>query len=73
MWVLQRRLLRRLAESQEVEVMDPPIEARTADGFLAPDCFGTDATHGGPRYGDLVIAQLERRLGARLTSVTSFA
>jgi len=60
-WKLQSRILKKLCKEFEVEVMVPPRRAVDEEGFLRPEFYANDATHGNWRYGERVIRELERR------------
>jgi hypothetical protein len=73
MWLLQTRLQKRLCNEIQVGLIEPPEESRTPDGFLAPACYGHDATHGGARYGELLLQQIEELHGAPIVSYSTFS
>lgn len=60
-WKLQSRILKKLCKEFQVEVMAPPKRAVDEEGFLRPEFYANDATHGNWRYGERVIRELERR------------
>jgi hypothetical protein len=60
-WNLQTRILKRLCKEFQIEVLMPPKRAVNEEGFLRPEFYANDATHGNWRYGERVIRELERR------------
>lgn len=62
LWAVQVRLMREMFTPLKVEVIDPPSEALTPVGFLAPEFYGKDATHANKEYGDMVLDLLDRVL-----------
>lgn len=60
-WKLQSRILKRLCKEFQIEVMMPPKRAVDEGGFLRPEFYANDATHGNWRYGERVIREIERR------------
>lgn len=60
-WALQSRILKRLCKEFGIEVMAPPKRGVDERGFLRPEFYANDATHGNWRYGERVIRELERR------------
>jgi hypothetical protein len=60
-WHLQNRVLREICGELDIEVIPPPPEAVDPQGFLERSCYAGDATHGNVKYGELVLADLERR------------
>ncbi len=73
MWLLQTAVQRQFCARHGVELIEPPPDAWTVDGFMAPACYGQDATHGGPHYGELVLRQIEVLCGAPMTSWSTFS
>lgn len=73
MWLLQTRLQKRLCDEIQVGLAEPPSESWTPDGFLDPACYGQDATHGGPRYGELLLQQIEQLNEAPIVSWSTFS
>lgn len=57
-WQIQSAVLGKLAQEWGIGLLPPPQEALTSEGFLAPDCYAGDATHGNQRYGALVLQQI---------------
>lgn len=61
LWSVQSQALSRMCEDLGVRFVDSPAAAKD-EGFLKPDCYGADATHANPHYGELVLQQLEKLL-----------
>jgi hypothetical protein len=61
-WHLQNRAIREICDELRVEVLGTPHRASDPDGFLARAYYAGDATHANPRYGELVLQQLEAML-----------
>lgn len=59
-WKLQTRILHRLCGKLGIEVLMPPKRAIDELGFLRPEFYAHDATHGNWLYGERVIRQLEK-------------
>jgi hypothetical protein len=57
-WNLQADCLEQLCCEVDIQLVRPPAEAVTADGFLAENCYAKDATHGNRRYGEMVLKQI---------------
>jgi hypothetical protein len=45
-----------------VDFLPPPAEASDADGFLKPEYWNQDPTHGNSHYGKLLLKQIETHL-----------
>lgn len=60
-WNLQTRVLEQLCAEIGVEVMMPPARTVDEDGFLRPEFYANDATHGNWRYGERVLREIEKR------------
>lgn len=60
-WQLQNRVLGEICAELDIEVIAPPAAALDAHGFLDRSCYAGDATHANVKYGELVLADLERR------------
>lgn len=59
-WKLQARLLRKICTALNIEVMMPPARAVDEQGFLRPEFYAQDATHGNWLYGERIIRTLEK-------------
>jgi hypothetical protein len=59
-WKLQSRIVRQICSELNIEVMAPPKRTVDEGGFLRPEFYATDATHGNWRYGERVIREVER-------------
>lgn len=59
-WKLQTRILIQICTELEMEVVKPPERAVDEAGFLRPEFYANDATHGNWRYGERVLRELER-------------
>jgi hypothetical protein len=60
-WKLQARVLERICAELEIEVMRPPRRTIDEEGFLRPEYYAQDATHGNWRYGERVLRKIERK------------
>lgn len=60
LWVLQVDVLRELGAEMGIGVLPPPEGSQTAEGFLKPEYYANDATHGNTAYGALVLEAAER-------------
>jgi len=60
-WHLQNRALAEICGELGIELIPPPAEAVDPQGFLERSCYAGDATHANVKYGELVLADLERR------------
>jgi hypothetical protein len=60
-WHLQNRVLQEICGELGIELIPPPAEAMDPHGFLKRSCYAGDATHANIKYGELVLADLERR------------
>lgn len=60
LWRLQSALTRRLCQEHGFAFLPPPETALTAEGYLAPQAWNPDPSHGNAWYGEQVLAQLER-------------
>jgi hypothetical protein len=67
-WHLQNRAIHEICGELGVEVLGTPPGASDADGFLARAYYAGDATHANPRYGELVLQQLEAMLGPQVVA-----
>ena len=63
-WRMQRGLMRQFCDELGLELLDPPLAALDADGFLLPDYYAKDATHANRAYGLLLLEHLERRFAS---------
>ena len=59
LWKLEMRVLAYLCAEWTIQLLLPPAEAQTAEGFLKPEYYANDATHANAAYGELVLRQLE--------------
>jgi hypothetical protein len=58
-WNLQTRVLKQICGEFGIEIMLPPPATVDEDGFLRPEYYARDATHGNWLYGERVIRELE--------------
>lgn len=61
-WKLQSRVLMRICKELDIEVMMPPARAVDEAGFLRPEFYANDATHGNWLYGERILREIERLL-----------
>jgi hypothetical protein len=61
-WKLQSRVLMRICKELDIEVMMPPARAVDEAGFLRPEFYANDATHGNWLYGERILLEIERLL-----------
>jgi len=54
MWALQCEITRRFADQIGAFYMPTPAEVFNTEGFLHPDYWGVDATHGNTAYGQVI-------------------
>jgi hypothetical protein len=59
-WKLQTQLLSKMCTKLGIDVLMPPDRAVDPLGFLRPEFYAHDATHGNWRYGERIIRQLEK-------------
>lgn len=59
LWKLEMRVLAHLCGEWSMQLLLPPAETQTTEGFLKPEYYGNDATHANAAYGELVLRQLE--------------
>ena len=59
-WMLQKRVLMQICGELGIEVMMPPAQTVDEAGFLRPDFYAKDATHGNWLYGERVLREIER-------------
>ncbi len=63
LWRLHSRIIKGASEARDIVFIDSPPEAQDENGFLRPEYYGTDSTHAGIGYAELVLKQFEKRLG----------
>jgi hypothetical protein len=61
-WRLQVRVFQAICDEKNIPLLPPPPATQTEEGFLKPEFYARDATHANPRYGALVLQELERVL-----------
>jgi hypothetical protein len=66
LWRLETSLISSWAEAEGMSFVPPPSEAFDADGFLAEEFYGDDATHANARYGALVVKQISEIIRNRV-------
>jgi hypothetical protein len=59
-WNLQTRVLVEICKELGVEVVMPPRRAVDDAGFLRPEFYANDATHGNWLYGERIVREIER-------------
>jgi hypothetical protein len=59
LWKLEMRVLAHLCSQWSIQLLLPPAETQTTEGFLKPEYYADDATHANAAYGELVLRQLE--------------
>jgi hypothetical protein len=59
-WKLQFRILKQICKKLNIAILMPPRRAVNAEGFLRPEFYATDATHGNWLYGERILRQLEK-------------
>lgn len=62
LWQVQIDLLREEAEEVGAEFITAPDSVRDAEGFLKPEFWSVDPTHGNVAYGQVMLNELEKRL-----------
>jgi hypothetical protein len=60
-WQLQARVLQKICGEMGIEIAMPPHRAVDEAGFLRPEFYAKDATHGNWLYGERVLRAVERR------------
>jgi hypothetical protein len=60
LWLLQVRVTEAFCRENDIGMLRPPAEAKTTSGFLAPNYYGTDATHANALYGGLVLDMIDQ-------------
>lgn len=61
-WKLQARVLLKICDELNIEVVMPPQRTVDEAGFLRPEFYANDATHGNWLYGEQIIREVERRV-----------
>lgn len=64
MWQLEKNEITAYCTSLGVNVLLPPAETITEDGFLRPEYCASDATHANGAYGQKIIDQIAEALHA---------
>jgi hypothetical protein len=59
-WKLQTRVLVKICGDLGIEVVMPPKRAVDEAGFLRPEFYANDATHGNWLYGERILREVER-------------
>lgn len=59
-WNLQKRVLVQICAELGIEVVMPPKRAVDEAGFLRPEFYARDATHGNWLYGERILREIER-------------
>lgn len=62
LWQYQCNIIRRVAVSREIPVIDLPSSVFSDTGLLHPACCGDELTHGNTEFGRRVMQHLESRL-----------
>lgn len=62
-WETYESVYRNLCQNWGLPFLNVPASAMTASGFLSPEAFGTDATHGNNWYGAHRLRQIAMFLG----------
>ncbi|MGH7026717.1 hypothetical protein [Brevundimonas sp.] len=62
LWALQVRVMRSVFVPMKIDVLLPPGDTVTRDGYLAPEFYGKDATHANTAYGSKVLDMLDKAL-----------
>jgi hypothetical protein len=57
-WQVQLDCLADLCRDQGIELLKPPQQGLTPQGYLAPRYYAKDVTHANRRYGELVLRQM---------------
>lgn len=60
LWQLEMEVLGAVCAKWGVSTVPTPNAACTREGFLKPEYYAKDATHGNEDYGELVLQQLEQ-------------
>ena len=68
LWQVQSRAIERLCDSQDLTFLPAPRGGFDAEGYMARECYGADATHANAAYGELVLGHLEALLSAKSKS-----
>jgi hypothetical protein len=68
LWQVQSRMTERLCESLDLGFVRAPRGGFDAEGYMARECYGGDATHASAAYGELVLRDLEALLSAKSKS-----
>lgn len=58
-WQLQVEILEDICKSINIEPIDPPSRAVTANGFLDPLYYAQDVTHANSDYGELILQTID--------------
>lgn len=62
-WYINRQLYSRKASEAGFTLLNAPENSLTEEYFLRSEYYGHDATHANSTYGELILRQLESRLG----------
>lgn len=68
LWQVQSRMTERLCDSLDMAFVRAPRGGFDAEGYMARECYGSDATHANAAYGELVLRDLETLLSAKSKS-----
>jgi hypothetical protein len=71
--LLQTQLQARICTENGIELIPPPAASLDPEGFMVPECYGSDATHAGEFYGELLLHQIEARMDAQIRSWSTFS
>lgn len=63
LWQLQCKMLDKVLGEAGVDVLPPPLDTMTDDGFLDPAFYARDATHANAAYGGAVLRQVLTMVG----------
>ena len=73
-WQVQLDCLADLCRDQGIELLKPPQQGLTPQGYLAPRYYAKDVTHANRRYGEFVLRQmLSWQRAGRAGGLTSLA
>lgn len=62
LWRLHSKIIQGASESRNICFVSCPEDTKDKEGFLTRECYGTDSTHAGPKFAELLLDKFEGEL-----------